>query len=280
MILIADSGSTKTDWKIIHEIGEESSFKTIGLNPYHYSEDEYFKLMENAIAGYVKADTISEVFFYGSGCAMEAMNKRVNRSLSRVFIHADIQVFSDILGAARALFFNNQGLVLVLGTGSSVGFYNGVEVLQRTTSLGYLLGDEGSATYLCKELIKRWQYGELSVRVSDLLSTYCSLPISEILKKIYFEPSPVKFLTSFMKFIAVNAQEPEVAKIIQESFSELILRHLTKFPEFPNTPIGIVGSVGNVFKDQLENVLSSFGGVIQTTLQYPIEGLVCYHKRK
>jgi len=280
MILVADSGSTKSHWKVIQGSEEESSFDTMGLNPYHHSEDEYFRLMKNAIAGSVMPATISEVFFYGAGCALEAMNKRVNRSLGRIFTRADIHVFSDILGAARALFSDEQGLVLVLGTGSSVGFYNGVKVLQRTPSLGYLLGDEGSATHLCKELIKRWQYGELSAGVSDLLSTYCSIPISEILKKIYFEPSPVRFLTSFMGFIAANAQEPDVAKIIHESFSDLVVRHLTKFPEFPNTPLGVVGSVGTVFRDQLENVLSSFGGTIQTTVQYPIEGLVCYHKGK
>lgn len=279
MILIADSGSTKTHWRLIHSNGKEEDFLSVGLNPYHHSEENFPRVLSSSIAGFFDMDKVTQVYFYGSGCALEAMNLRVSQALSSLFTKADISVFSDVIGAARALFGNENGLVLILGTGSSVAYYDGQNVISRTPSLGYLLGDEGSATHICKDLLIKWLYGDLSLDLISSLKQFCPYPVGEILGKVYSQTSPVKFLTSFMQFIAENINQPEISGIVESSFSDLTRRHLVKYPEFPNSRVGVVGSVGAMFKSQLESVLNRFGGQLNCVEQYPIGGLAAFHRR-
>src|SRR5688572_15118218 len=72
-VLIADSGSTKTDWTLIQGPKIITQVKTIGFNPYFQTRDEIsLEIRINLkpkIAQYIKE--ISEVHFYGAGCSTD-----------------------------------------------------------------------------------------------------------------------------------------------------------------------------------------------------------------
>ncbi len=280
MILIADSGSTKTHWRLFCSEGNEENFISVGLNPYHHSEEDFPGILARSVAGFFHFDKVTQVYFYGSGCALEAMNLRVSQALSAQFPNAAVFVYSDVIGAARALFGNTKGLVMILGTGSSVAYYDGQNVFSRTPSLGYLLGDEGSATHISKELLTKWLYNELSPEVESALKQFCPLAVGDLLRQLYSQTSPAIFLASFMQFVFNNIQYQEISSIVENSFGELITRHLVKYPEFPDINVGVVGSVGALFKSQLENVLHRRGGHLNCLEQYPIDGLTAFHRRK
>jgi hypothetical protein len=217
------------------------------------------------------------VFFYGAGCASEKMAKEVQLGLSVFFRRANIDVYSDILGAARALFGNGTGLVAILGTGVSVGYYDGNTVERKTPSLGYAIGDEGSGAYLGKKLIRMWLYGDLSAELTHKLNLFCPLDIPTILERIYKEPSAGRFLAGFVPFIVNNLNHPEISLLVNISFKKFVSRHLQKYLCFSTESIGIVGSIGYFFMDRLKRVVAENGGQIHSVIQYPIDNLQAYH---
>jgi N-acetylglucosamine kinase-like BadF-type ATPase len=277
MILIADSGSTKTQWRLVKSTNDFVDFYTTGLNPYHFDANEYNHTIYNALQNITDKQLVTQVFFYGAGCALPIMANRVKKSLENVFINSEVFVYTDIHGAARALFGNGSGLVAVLGTGANLGYYDGTNVIHSTPSLGYLIGDEGSGTYLGKLLLTRWLYGELPPDIVLRLESFCQLSLSEILSKIYREGSPAVFLSSFTPFIVDNATSKNISAIIEYSFEEFVKRHLLKYPQFPRQPVGVVGSVGKLLYPYLEKTINKYKGELINSIQFPLEALTQYH---
>lgn len=277
MKIIADSGSTKTHWKIIDSNGIYCDFFSPGLNPYHYNSQDYAKAMRRAVEHKANPNDINEVFFYGAGCASPERCSQVSNCLAQLFPKARINVFADLLGAARALFANSSGIVVVLGTGSSVGYYTGVEVHRKTMSLGYILGDEGSGAHMGKELLRKWAYGELLPEVTQKMTSQFNLSVDTVLNSIYSNAYPAKFMAKFTSFLAENISSVQVQQIVENSFKELYSNHLAKYSECKTNPIGVVGSVGKVFAPQLKKVLHQYGISVAKTIQYPIDALVAYH---
>lgn len=280
MIAVVDSGATKAHWRVMDECGIMASFETEGLNPFHVNPSSFAGIVEGAIPKKVKVESIKKVFFYGAGCATQHMVQQVVQGLASYFTNAEVEVYSDILGAARALFGNSSGLVVILGTGASVGFYNGEEVERKTPSLGYALGDEGSGAFLGKELLKRWQYGDLSADTIKELSAFCSFSLPEILEKVYSQPNGGKFLAGYVPFIAKHSHYPDIENLIRCSFKQLVHNHLEKYPQFSKIEIGIVGSVGYVFADQIKAIVEEAGGKVYSFVRYPIDYLCSYHTKQ
>jgi glucosamine kinase len=201
----------------------------------------------------------------------------VHSSLSAIFTKAEVNVHSDILGAARALFGNGSGLVLILGTGANVGLYDGYEVKNLTPSLGYILGDEGSGAHLGKLLLRSWFYGELPVELMNKLEQFCPLTLSEILMKVYSDSGSAMFLSSFTRFLYDNINEQPIIDIVENSFTDLWNNHIVRYSNIAELPIGAVGSIASTFSNQLKQVFGNHGCVIQNIIQYPIERLAAYH---
>jgi len=278
MILIADSGSTKTHWRALMPNGAEIDFFSQGLNPYHHREN-FSDALNEAIADNVDRGGVTQVFFYGAGCAYQSMQDIVASNLRKIFCNVTtVEVTSDLMGAARSLFGNRQGIVVILGTGSNVGFYNGVELVRHTPSLGYILGDEGSGAHLGKEFVKRWLYNELPETLRNEIETLCPLSVEEILKRVYSSPSPAPFLAGFTDIIAKLSSHEGIAQLIDDCFVQLIEKHLLKYMELSVEPVGVVGSVGVVFAKELQNVLHRYGAQLDKVLQYPIDELISYHR--
>jgi glucosamine kinase len=278
MIVIADSGSTKTHWRIVSPNSESICFETVGLNPYHCNNDTYSQVLKQDFPIDINPESISQVHFYGAGCASEGKSEEVKYALSRFFRLASINVQSDLIGASRALFGYGSGITIILGTGSSIGYFDGNSVIRITPSLGYILGDEGSGVDLGKRLIVAWQYGDLPSELVSSLQEFCPLSLAQLLEQVYAMPLAAKFLSSFVPFIASNVNHPYIQQLVTQSFDSLVERHLVKHPKFKTSPIGIVGSVGSIFSEILSNVVLKYEGKLLLTLRYPIDNLVEHHR--
>lgn len=278
MILIADSGSSKTSWSVIDQSKHIVSYNTVGLNPYHISDTRILDILKNSLPKELSANNVKEIFFYGAGCKLEPMAQRMRSVFNQCFTSAVIHVYSDIVGAARALYARDSGIVTIVGTGINTGFYNGDSIENRVPSLGYILGDEGSGCHLGKELLRVWQYGELPNDIALKLSSFAKVDLSAILENVYSEGNPERFLSGFVPFIVQNIDHPYIKTLVDNAFAVFVERHLVKYPQFPKYGVGVVGSVGFVLAQRLKIAIEKRGGKVDKFLQYPIEGLIDFHK--
>lgn len=277
MILVADSGSSKTHWKLIVSSTKTLPFETKGLNPYYCNPSEYHNALLSSFPSGIDPKEVTDVFFYGAGCSASQRKDIVINGLKLFFRDSTIKVETDILGAARALFGKEEGIVVILGTGSNTGYYDGTTIHQIAPSLGYILGDEGSGAYLGKKLIRDWLYGDLPAELAVSIEEYCHLKTNELLNRLYNNSYPNQFLASFVPFLEKNKDHKYVHSLVRVAFEKFTNRHLIRFSEFNTCTVGIVGSVGENFCDILVDVMERAGASKTKFLRYPIDGIVDYH---
>jgi len=277
MILVADSGSTNTDWVILDNGKTISSFKTKGFNPYFTSTDEVFVEIKTNISNIIDVEEITHIFFYGAGCSSEEMNSIIRDGLNQYFIKSIIEINHDLLGAARALFHNEEGIVVILGTGANTCLYNGKDIIKNIPSLGFILGDEGGGDYMGKLFITEFLYGNLPENISTDFSNKHKLSKDEILQKVYKESYPNRFLASFTEFILSHSSNPSINDIITKTFRDLFKNHICKYRNFQSQKIRVTGSIGYYFKKQLIEVASEFNVKIDLIEKNPISRLAQFH---
>ncbi|MFC2152470.1 ATPase [Bacteroidota bacterium] len=277
MILVADSGSSNTDWIIIENNKIISSFSTKGFNPYFTSSEKISSDLKLEIPKDINIDTISKVYFYGSGCSTTEMKNIVKTGLVNFFQNPAIEVYHDLIGAARALFHNEIGIVVILGTGANTCFYNGNEITKNIPSLGYILGDEGGGDYLGKLFITELLYENIPEIVSSNFYKQYKHSKSQIMQKVYKESHPNQFLASICKFIFEYRSNEFVNSIITKSFTDLFEKHITKYDDYQNQNIRIAGSVGYYFQDDLQKIAKEFNTKIDLFEKKPINRLAQYH---
>lgn len=277
MILIADSGSFKTNWRIL--AGEEKlmEFNTMGLNPFFNSKQEIIEQVEEHFPKEVSKAQITTVFFYGSGCGSKDKVSIVQEAMKELFVHAEVQIHTDLLASARACFGKKHGIVVILGTGSNNGYYDGETIVRSCPSLGYILGDEGSGAQLGKKLITAFLLGELPEQLHEKFLKQYKLTREEILDHLYSKPRPNRFLASFTPFLWYYRQNDFVSEMVQSSLRELVNTHLIKYPEFKTEPLRCTGSVAHFFAEEFSGVVGEQGGKVDCILHHPIENLVDYH---
>jgi N-acetylglucosamine kinase-like BadF-type ATPase len=277
MILVADSGSTNTDWVILDQGKTISSFKTKGFNPYFTSSKEVFTEIKVSTPKEVDVKNITNIYFYGSGCSSEEMNSIIKDGLKQYFTKSIIEINHDLLGAARALFYSEEGIAVILGTGANTCLYDGKEITKNVPSLGFILGDEGGGDYMGKLFITDFLYGNLPEEISSSFSEKYKLTRSEILQKVYKEPYPNRFLASFTEFILVNSNDSYVNKIIKKTFRDLFKIHICKYKNYQKHKIRVTGSIGYHFKKQLIEAASEFNAKIDLIEKNPISRLAQFH---
>jgi N-acetylglucosamine kinase-like BadF-type ATPase len=222
---------------------------------------------------------VKEVYFYGSGCGVQERGEMVANYLLMFFSNAKVSAQSDALGAAHALFGNEPGVVIILGTGSNITFFNGKGLEGKTPSLGYVLGDEGSGAYMGRLLLRSYLYGYLSKELSSKLSAKYNIELSHILNMTYTSPRPSAYLASFVPFIIENISDPVIMAIVDESMEMMYKYHLSVFEKLSELSIGVIGSVGCLFSGRLDLLAQSKGFKVSKYLRYPIENLVEYHSK-
>ncbi len=279
MKLVVDSGSTKTDWGFFSTLYDVKTVKTQGINPCHQSEDEIRTIISSELlpnTQNIDLAAVTEVYYYGAGCATQSICAQMAGILSEFFKSAAITVDSDMLGAARALCGRTEGVACVLGTGSNSCLYNGKEIVDQVPSLGYILGDEGSSAALGRRLIGDCLKRQLPEAVSrEFLERY-SLTKESIIESVYRKPLPNRFIAGFAPFVYDKRAVPEVHKLIIQCFQEFFTRNVISYHK-PWMPVHFVGSLADNFADELRETADSLGMTIGKIEISPMSGLVDYH---
>ncbi|MFL5762873.1 MAG: N-acetylglucosamine kinase [Bacteroidia bacterium] len=282
MILIADSGSTKTDWRLIDENRQIHQFSTQGINPYFQGSDEIaeqvikarlFPQMHNVMKE-AKAD---EIFFYGAGCRAEEKRQIVRDALLKKFPAAVVTVETDMLGAARALCGSHKGIAAILGTGMNSCLYDGKNIVANTASLGYVLGDEGSGAHLGKTFISAYLNGEVPPELSKRFEERFKLTRDLILDAVYKQPFPNRFLASFSKFIYQNLKEQFIIDMVAACFESFFDKHVCRFEDYRQHQLSCTGSVAFYYSNIFRAVAAKKGVAVKTIVESPIAGLTLYH---
>ena len=279
MILIADSGSTKTDWSLLSPT-IDIRFTTSGLNPYHQDRRQMESVLKDVADRVtacqpVETETLS-VYFYGSGVRPEQeapMADLLRESLPKV---EKIETHSDLLGAARALCGHNCGIASILGTGANSCLYDGERILQNTPALGYVLGDEGSGAVLGKRFIHDLYTGVLSEELKSEFERETGLSLPQIIDRVYRQPLANRFLASLSEFILSHLGDPAVEALVCQNFTDFIRLHITPYDRM-DLPLSFVGSIAYYYSEQLAKAVSALGYTLGTVLRSPMEGLLRYH---
>lgn len=281
MYLIADSGSTKTDWCLCYKGNTLRTTQTQGINPYHQSEEAIEEVLREELLPHLSCNAadsrkIGKVLFYGAGCANATASNRVREAIHKILGVDDITIHSDLQGAARALCGHEEGIVCVLGTGSNSCLYNGKEIISNVPPLGYILGDEGSSAVLGRRLVGDCLKNQLPESIRDEFLAQYQLTQEIILEKVYRQPLANRFLASLTPFLSTHREVPEIHKLLIESFVDFFVRNV-KLYRRPWLPIHFVGSIAMVFADELKEAAESLGMELGTIMQSPMEGLIRYH---
>ncbi len=277
MILIADSGSTKTDWRFIDENKSIHQFLTSGLNPYFLNESQIAEIIRTELKPKENLNAVSELFFYGAGCSGKAQQEMVANGLGKIFPKAKIEVNHDLLAACRSLCGKESGIVAILGTGSNSCFYEHEKIVVQVPSLGFILGDEGSGTHLGKKLLQAFFYRELPDHLMKNFEDKFHLLKEDVLDTVYKKPLPNRFLASFTHFIFQNRKEETLGKLVHDCFSEFFTHHICKYRDYNKIPLHCTGSVAYYFSDSLRKVAEENGVHLGKITESPIAGLTLYH---
>ena len=279
MILIADSGSTKTDW-VLHD-GEAIVLRinTQGLNPTQQSAEDIYKVISEELDGKITPEAPETIYFYGAGCAYETADNRMKKALEQYFDTRDIYIHSDLLAAARALCGHEEGIACILGTGANSCLFDGEKITENTPSLGYILGDEGSGAHLGRQLVSDCIKKQLSNELRQKFLNQYNLDVATILEKVYHTPLPNRWLASFTPFLHENRENPEIKMLLKHCFTQFFQRNTMVYRR-SWLPIHVIGGVGVHFATEIKETAESLGLSVGNIMESPMAGLIEYHKTK
>jgi glucosamine kinase len=277
MILVADSGSSKTDWLLSVSKDEEKQFRTAGLNPYFLGEKDIVKILqEQAVDMMAFGNHIKEIYFFGAGCSSPDRHEIVSNALSQLFPKSYISVDSDLLGSAYATCGHEKGLCCVLGTGSNISFFDGEEIHAGQHGLGYVLGDEGSGTWFGKALITDFLYGRMPAEIGKKFNDAYHPDKETVIKNVYQTPNPNAYLASFSKFLFEIRTLEYAQSLLKSGLKEFIDTNVKSYPQYHRYKCHFVGSIAYVFADELKVVCEENGIHLGKIIRQPIHDLLAF----
>ena len=277
-ILIADSGSTKTDWLYVND-GRTVQFQSAGMNPFYQNKDQVAAVLQSEVIPRLPGD-VENIFFYGAGCANALASKPISDALVELIPTAasQIEVASDMLGAARGLCIKETGLACILGTGANNAFYDGVNIVRSIGSLGFWLGDEGSGSYLGKTIVVYFLQNEMPEDLQILFArTYPEIDRLSVLEHAYKKPFPNRYFATFSKFIGENVGHVFVQKMVTDAFDLFVKKYILKHRQAEKYPVHFTGSIAFYYQEILRGSLSRHGLQAGKILKSPLKGLAEYH---
>ena len=277
--LIADSGSTKTEWCLIKN-NKPIVFISQGMSPYFVDANGMEKILREEVVAFLKKSKVDEIFFYGTGCKNPANEKMIRNVLMETFAGASVEVDHDLSGAARALCGNDKGIACILGTGSNSCYYNGNRMVKNSPGIGFILGDEGSGAYLGKKVIQHYLYDIFDEDLRPRFDAKFVTTDAEILEAVYKKPLPNRYLASFAIFLAENRGHYMVENIIEDGLNDFFYTHVIRYRESSKLPIHFTGGIAYGFKDVVEQLCFGYGLQLGNILKSPMEGLIKYHLDK
>jgi glucosamine kinase len=280
MVLIADSGSTKTDWRLIHPDGSVEQAKTAGFNPYFQDTETIYAELKQNLLPELKIHAVKEVYYYGAGCSTESTRGIVQAAIDQAFPGTYIEVTHDMLAAARALCGHEPGIACILGTGVNSCLYDGKQIIAGRPSLGFWLGDEGSGGYFGKTLVQQYFHEDMPIDLRQKFEKRFSPVLGTILENAYKKPFPNAYFASFSKFLFDNLSHPYCYQLAYDGFVAFFNRYVCKYENFQSHKVHFVGSVAFYYSNVLRQVASDKGITLQYILESPISGLTLYHQQQ
>lgn len=274
--LIADSGSTKTDWvisplEVIH---------TQGINPVHQSREVILTILRNELLPCLTtgaASNVRNVCFYGSGVRPE-LETLMEDVLREAFPRTEhVEVHSDMLGAARAVCGRSEGVAAILGTGANSCLYDGERIVANTPALGYVLGDEGSGAVLGRLFLNAVYKGVLSKEIKDAFEASIGVTMADIINKVYRQPLANRFLASLSEFIHEHLDDVAVRQIVIDNFRDFFQKNIVPYGR-RDLPVSFVGSVAWHYQQELHEAAATEGFTVDTVVKSPLDGLMAYHR--
>lgn len=276
MILIADSGATKTDWCLGKNKADAQVVQTQGINPFHQSKEHIAQVLIEELLPQLPTDEhITHIHFYGAGCTPEK-SLIVKEELAKLFPDAIIDVQSDLLGAARALCGKEKGIACILGTGSNSCFYDGGKITANVSPLGYILGDEGSGANLGKKLVGDCLKGIMPSDIRQAFLEETGLTPTDIIEKVYRQPQANRFLASLTPFLSAHRNIPEIQALLLSSFTEFFRRNVMQYA-YETVEVHFTGSIAWYFQEEVKKAAQALNIRTGQFIKNPIHGLAKFH---
>jgi glucosamine kinase len=279
MILIADSGSTKTSWRLVDDAGTSASFFTEGYNPYFVNAGYISHSLNASLPAAVSPEAITEIHFYGAGCA-SGKDDIIQTALQTVFPTAQVFIAMDLLAAARALLGVNAGFAAILGTGTNTCLYDGHNIVQNIDSLGFVMGDEGSGAVIGKKLLSDYMRGYMPEHIRQLFWGTYRLDATALMHNIYSLPLANRYCAGFCNFIGKHIEDVYLKELVTNCFREFFTNLVSRYPGYTGYTFNSVGSIAFHFSDLLSEVSHEFGMRTGKIILSPMDGLVDYHVRQ
>ena len=276
MKLIADSGSTKTSWRIIRSTRRIIPLETSGINPFFRTSENIVEELRKELLPYSKE--IKEVHFYGAGIINQKKAATITNALQQIYGEIFIEAHSDVLGAARSVGKNEAGIICILGTGSNACYYDGNEIADGIPPLGFIFGDEGSGAVMGKNLLGDYFKRIMPAGLRAKFQNRFGIVKEEVLEKIYGKERPNRFLAGFTLFLSENYGDNYCREFVRKNLSAFVLRNIKSLEKPSCLPVHFVGTVAFVFQDLLKEVLEKEGFKVGNIIKEPIDGLVAYHQ--
>ena len=275
MILVADSGSSKTDWLLALPDQQPKAFKSAGLNPYFLTEKEIVKILQDQITELIAlAPDITEIYFFGAGCSSPDRHEIVSNALSTFFPKSYISVDSDLLASAYATCGNQKGFCCILGTGSNISFFDGEDIHDGQHGLGYVLGDEGSGTWFGKTLITDYLYGTMPEDINAKFKEAYHLDKETVIKNVYQKSRANSYMAAFSKFIPQIRNTEYGQALLHKGLSEFVETNIKAYPQYTKFKCHFVGSIAYVFSDELKAICEANGVHVGKIIRQPINDLL------
>jgi len=275
--LIADSGSTKTEWCLLKN-SKKSLFTTQGMSPYFLNPVEIEQIIIKEVFPLLGKNVVSEIYFYGTGCKNPANIRMFKKVFNTLFENALVSVDNDLSGAAKALCGKEKGIACILGTGSNSCYFNGSRIVKNSPGLGFILGDEGSGAYLGKKVIQHYLYNIFDEELRGGFEAKFVTNETEIIEAVYKKPLPNRYLASFSLFLAENRGHYMIENIIEDGINDFFYMHIINYRESEKLPIHFTGGIAYGFKEVVTQLCLNYGLKPGLFLRSPMEGLIKYHQ--
>jgi N-acetylglucosamine kinase-like BadF-type ATPase len=281
MIFIVDSGSTKTDWIALDDSGQVLfSTQTLGLNPQVLPSEILTERIINNYDLYQNREKVSHVHFYGAGCGVESPARRIEKVFTEIFTQSNFSILEDTYAAVYAATEpNDPAIVCIMGTGSNCTYFDGKEIEQRITSLGYVLMDEASGNFYGKQLIRAYYFKTMPQALAKKFEDQYDLSPDSIKENVYRRENPNTYLAKFAKFIIDHKQVPEMKTIIEDGLQRFISHQILQFEDAKDVPIHFIGSIAHYLQDEIDTALKKNGLRLGNVVKRPIDGLVEHHQK-
>ncbi len=277
-VLIADSGSTKTDWVLLDNNNVIFQYQTIGFNPYFQSSEDIDEELKHKLIPVLldQLHKVDHIYYYGAGCSTPDKVQVIKQGLYLAFGNIHFDVNHDLLAAARALCGNEKGIACILGTGSNSCLYDGKEIVENVPSVGYMFGDHGSGAAIGKAFVQNYFDKKLPIHLEKAFEN-AGYDREIILENVYKKPMPSRYLASITNFVSQFNNDSYIRNLIKTCFLEFFDAQVSKYTNAKTLPVNSVGSIGFYYKELLEIAAAEKGFTIGNIIKSPIDGLIKYH---